>query len=114
MKSKAMVIVALLSSAAIGYSMHGVVPESPPAKVLSTNPRQNPALERFCWHLDRAESTYAVIFKSQGPDGEGLELVFRDSLEEAKECKQELLEDPNRKYSDFRIAFVTVVPAPKQ
>ena len=114
MKSKAMVIVALLFSAAIGYSMHGVVPESAPAKVISSTPLQNPTLERFCWHLDNAKSIYAVIFKSQGPDGEGTEIVFRASLEEAKECKQELLEDSNRRYSDFRIAFVTVVPAPKQ
>jgi hypothetical protein len=110
MKGKAMVVVAVLFSVASGYSMHGVVPESSPPRVISPTP----VLERFCWHLDRAESTYAVIFKSQRPAGEGLDLVFRRSLEEAKECKRELLEDPNRKYSDFRIAFVTTVPAANQ
>src|SRR6516164_4152896 len=108
MKPKAMVIVALVFSAVVGYSMHGVVPKSPPAKVSSLYvPDQT--LERLWSHLEHAKSIYAMLFKSRCPEGEKMEITFRGTLEELTNCRRELQEDPDQRYSDFRIAHVTAV-----
>jgi hypothetical protein len=108
MKAKALVLVGLVFSGVIGYSMHTPPAEPHSATAFRTN--YDPALERLCWHLDQAESTYAVIFKSRDPDGDRIDISFRRTLEEAQSCVRELLEDPRGKYSDIRIAFVTAKP----
>jgi len=110
-RAKAPVLVGLVFSAVLGYSMHTRPSESPIATATCTN--SNPALERFCWHIDRAESTYAVIFKSRRPEGEGTDVVFRSTVEEALACRQELLEDPSGRYFDIRIGAVTPTPGQK-
>jgi hypothetical protein len=107
MKAKAMVLVGLVFSAALGYALH-TAPEPSSATAISTT--SNPAVERLCWHIDRAETAYAVIFKSQSPGGEATDIVFRGTLEEAQTFRREMLEDPKGKYSDFRIALVTPIP----
>ena len=113
MRTKAMVIVAVVFSAAIGYSTHGVVPESRPAKASSLLV-QSQTLERLYSHLDHAKSIYAMLFKSHCPDGKRVEITFRGTLEEVTNCKREMQEDPDHRYSDFRIAHVTAVLEQKQ
>ena len=107
MKTKAMVLLGLGFAAVLGYSMHTGVPEPPSVKVICST--SNPALERFCWHLDHAESVYALIFKSRCPDREGTDIVFRSSIEEAMKCRRELLKETDGSYSDVRIVRVTPI-----
>jgi hypothetical protein len=102
-----MVLLGLVFAAVLGYSMHTGVPEPPSMKAIC--PTSNPALERFCWHLDHAASIYALIFKSRCPDREGTDIVFRSSIEEAMKCRRELLKETDGSYSDVRIVRVTPI-----
>jgi hypothetical protein len=100
-----MVLVGLVFAAVLGYSLHRSVPDTAAANV--GHQPSEAALDRLRWHLQRAESVYAVVFRSRRPDGEGSDVCFRATLEESLTCKRELLEDPSGMYSDVCIALIT-------
>src|SRR5262245_33898192 len=103
MRTKVLVSVGLVVSAALGYSLH--VPD--PTAVQALYRDSDPSLDRLRWHLERAESVYAVVFTSRRPNGEGTDICFRYTLEGAQDLRRELLEDPSGRYADVRIFLVS-------
>ena len=105
MRTKAMMLVSLVFAAVLGYSLHRSVPD--PVAATGVHPATDGSLDRLYWQIHQAESVYAVIFTSRRSNGEGTDVCFRASLEQSLDCRRELLEDRNRRYSDVCIALIT-------